>query len=394
MRKLASIQKIKSLTPIQDADKIELATVLGWHVIVSKNDGFKVGDKVVYFEIDSILPDIPEFEFLKKRTKLRVKTIKLRGVISQGLVISIEQARKIASVFGMPLSDELKVGDDISANLKVEKYEEYEDEIFESSSKKHENPLMRFAWYRKLFAKPRVKKEFPSDCVSITDEPRIQTLSEEFEKWRDEKIPFTITEKYDGMSATYVLKKGKKKWFGLKDSWEFIVASRRLYVGENDSDYWKMARKYKIEEQLKRFYSYLIRRGYRPNEIKAVAIQGEICGPKIQSNRLKLSSTDLFIFNICITYFDGKQEKLNPINTFIDSGIKMGEIFHNMKFVPNINIKDDVNALPNTIDELIDFSKGNYSIWNVPREGLVFRNYDYNISFKVINPDYLIRYDC
>ena len=394
MRKLASIQTIKSLTPIQDADKIELATVLGWHVIVSKNDGFKVGDKVVYFEIDSILPDIPEFEFLKKRTKLRVKTIKLRGVISQGLVISIEQARKIASVFGMPLSDELKVGDDISANLKVEKYEEYEDEIFESSSKKRENPLMRFAWYRKLFAKPRVKKEFPSDCVSITDEPRIQTLSEEFEKWRDEKIPFTITEKYDGMSATYVLKKGKKKWFGLKDSWEFIVASRRLYVGENDSDYWKMARKYKIEEQLKRFYSYLIRRGYRPNEIKAVAIQGEICGPKIQSNRLKLSSTDLFIFNICITYFDGKQEKLNPINTFIDSGIKMGEIFHNMKFVPNINIKDDVNALPNTIDELIDFSKGNYSIWNVPREGLVFRNYDYNISFKVINPDYLIRYDC
>lgn len=288
MRKLASIQKIKSLTPIKDADKIELATVLGWHVIVSKNDGFKVGDKVVYFEIDSILPDIPEFEFLKKRTNLRVKTIKLRGVISQGLVISIEQARKIASDFGMPLNDELKVGDDISANLKIEKYEDYEEEIFESSSKKHENPLMRFAWYRKLFAKPKVKKEFPSDCVSITDELRIQTLSEEFEKWRDEKIPFTITEKCDGMSATYVLKKGKKKWFGLKDGWEFIVASRRLYVGENDSDsYWKMARKYKIEEQLKRFYLYLIRRGYRPNEIKAVALQGEICGPKIQSNRLK-----------------------------------------------------------------------------------------------------------
>lgn len=394
MRKLASIQKIKSLTPIKDADKIELATVLGWHVIVSKNDGFKVGDKVVYFEIDSILPNIPEFEFLKKRTNLRVKTIKLRGVISQGLVISIEQARKIASDFGMPLNDELKVGDDISANLKVEKYEEYEDEIFESSSKKRENPLMKFAWYRKLFAKPKVKKEFPSDCVSITDEPRIQTLSEEFEKWRDEKIPFTITEKCDGMSATYVLKKGKKKWFGLKDSWEFIVASRRLYVGENDSDYWKMVRKYKIEEQLKRFYLYLIRRGYRPDEIKAVAIQGEICGPKIQANRLKLSSTDLFIFNICVTYFNGKQEKLNPTNAFIDSGIKMGEIFHNMKFVPNINMKDNVNTLPNTIDELIDFSKGNYSIWNVPREGLVFRNYEKDISFKAINPDYLIKHDC
>lgn len=65
-----------------------------------------------------------------------------------------------------------------------------------------------------------------------------------------------------------------------------------------------------------------------------------------------------------------------------------------MKFVPNINMKDDVNTLPNTIDELIDFSKGNYSIWNVPREGLVFRNYEHNISFKVINPDYLIKYDC
>src|SRR5512133_1532260 len=82
-RKLASIQKIVSLTPIEGADKIEVATVLGWNVVVKKGD-FKVGDACVYIEIDSILPDRPEFEFLRER-KFRIKTIRLKGQVSQGI---------------------------------------------------------------------------------------------------------------------------------------------------------------------------------------------------------------------------------------------------------------------------------------------------------------------
>ena len=85
MRKLASIQIINNIEPIEDANKIEYASVLGWHCVVKK-DEFKVGDKCVYVEIDSILPDNnPEFEFMKDR-KYRVKTIKLRGKVSQGII--------------------------------------------------------------------------------------------------------------------------------------------------------------------------------------------------------------------------------------------------------------------------------------------------------------------
>lgn len=160
MRKLASIQKIKLISPIQDADKIELATVLGWHVIISKSDNLKVGDNVVYFEIDSILPDVPEFEFLKKRTNLRLKTMKLRGVYSQGLIIPIEQAKKIAKDLGHPIKEDLKVGDDITENLNVVKYEEPEEYVAEEIIKKSSNLLMKFNWYRKLFTFTPIKKSF------------------------------------------------------------------------------------------------------------------------------------------------------------------------------------------------------------------------------------------
>jgi RNA ligase (TIGR02306 family) len=88
-RHLASIQKIVSLTAIPGADVIEKATVLGWEVIVAKKDNLKVGDLVCYMEVDSILPDKPEFEFLRER-KFRIRTIKLRGQISQGIVFPLD----------------------------------------------------------------------------------------------------------------------------------------------------------------------------------------------------------------------------------------------------------------------------------------------------------------
>jgi len=92
MRKLATIQKIKSLEPIPEADKIEKAIVLGWQLVVKKGD-FKVGDYCVYCEIDSVLPERPEYEFLRPR-KFRIKTAKLRGQISQGIANFVRFSRK------------------------------------------------------------------------------------------------------------------------------------------------------------------------------------------------------------------------------------------------------------------------------------------------------------
>lgn len=101
MRKLATIQIIEELKPIEGADKIEAARVKGWWIVVKK-DQFKVGDRVIYYEIDSLLPVKPEFEFLLKGSTLkksvidgkeyegiRLKTIKLRGALSQGLILPV-----------------------------------------------------------------------------------------------------------------------------------------------------------------------------------------------------------------------------------------------------------------------------------------------------------------
>lgn len=87
-RKLASIQRISSLSPIDGAEKILKATVLGWELVVAKADNFKVGDLVVYCEVDSVLPPKPEFEFLRER-KFRIKTIKLKGQVSTGIIFPL-----------------------------------------------------------------------------------------------------------------------------------------------------------------------------------------------------------------------------------------------------------------------------------------------------------------
>lgn len=92
-RKLVSIQKILNIEPIENADKIEKITVLGWHVVASKSENHKIGDLIAYVEIDTQLPNISMFEFLKDR-KYRVRTIKLRGQVSQGLIIPLRELEK------------------------------------------------------------------------------------------------------------------------------------------------------------------------------------------------------------------------------------------------------------------------------------------------------------
>ena len=116
MRKLASIQKITALRPIENADKIEVATVLGWQVVVQKGQ-FKEGDFCVYIEIDSILPDKPDFEFMRER-KFRVKTIKLRGQVSQGICFPISILLKATDKDLI-----LREGDDMTELLGVRKYD-------------------------------------------------------------------------------------------------------------------------------------------------------------------------------------------------------------------------------------------------------------------------------
>ena len=233
MRKLASIQVIKSLEPIEGADVIERAQVLGWGVVVKKGD-FKVGDMVIYCEIDSVMPKRDEFSFLAN-ARYRIKTIRLRGQISQGICFPLSILGE-----GIPHEEDL----DVTEHLGVIKYEPVIPACL--------NGIQEGA--------------FPSH-IPKTDETRVQTLPRMLKQYAG--TPAYISLKLDGSSATYCIKDGK-----------FIVASRGMSITENDKNsFWIVARRDNIEEKLRNMSESLGRE---------VSMQGELVGPSIQKNLLGL----------------------------------------------------------------------------------------------------------
>lgn len=337
-RKLATIQKIKELNPILGADKIEVASVLGWKCVVEKGK-FKVGDWCIYCEIDSIMPSWnPDYEFLKDR-HYRVRTIRLRGQISQGLVLPITTIR------GLP--ETLKEGEDVTEILGIEQY------------------IPQIPANIAGF----VKGLFPT-FIPKTDETRVQVLQEVLTRYKDTLC--YITEKVDGSSVTYYIKDG-----------EFGVCSRNLELKETEDNlFWKMARQLEVEEKLKLFG-------------KNVAIQGELVGPGVQKNNLKLPEHHILFF----TGFDIDKYQYLDVQQF-------GQLMNilDLETVPFVN---DIYPLSDNIDSLVEMAKG-FSKLNpkVYREGVVIRPIDEKIdlqmsnswgngrvSFKVINPEYLLKYE-
>lgn len=379
-RKLASIQKIIDIQPIENADKIERLTVLGWHVVASKSNNYKIGDLVCYIEVDTQLPEIPMFDFLKDR-KYRVKTIKLRGQISQGLVIPLEELKDNLNI----KIDKLKEGDDVTTLIGASKYDpeaEKENKLMEqemnNSTNKIHKMLMKYKLYRKIYkliCKPQ-KSGFPS-WIKKTDEDRIQILVDKFNEIisknkTDEPIYFDSTEKLDGQSATFFIK--KDKILGIIPRYEFGVCSRNLRLkNPNNSSYWTVASQYNIENALMD-----ILKKYKSQN---VVLQGEICGNGIQGNKYGITGNGYYFaaFNLII---DGKKYRT----------IDAKKILSNYK-IDTVPIIDTNVLLYPTIDEMVENAKGKSTLKSVQREGKVWRSIDNNISFKVINPDFLIKYD-
>jgi len=364
-RKLATIQKIINIEPIPDADQIEKATVLGWEIVIAKRDNFKVGDLVCYIEVDSIVPPKPEFEFLKER-KYRVRTIKLRKQISQGLVIplSILPAKKYNE------------GDDITDTIGVRKYDPQGDaeeklarETAERTNNRVNKFLLQYPWYRRLFIKPK-KGSWPK-FIHKTDEDRIQLFPNICNEQAD--TAFSVTEKIDGQSGTWFLvKKEKYNFLGFKfgSSYEFGVCSRNLHLPkENNSSYWCIARKYNIQKVLE----HLIENN------QFVAIQGEIIGPGIQGNKYKVSEYDMYAFNLI--YPDKKIDSETAEFMLEEWGIK---------FVP---ILDNEFKLKPSIHKNVEYAKGKSMLVDGLREGVVVRNYEKNLSFKIVNLEFLLKFE-
>lgn len=348
-RKLASVQYVHDVTPIEGADAIEAAHVLGWQVVVKKNE-FKVGDVGVYFEIDSFLPIRPEFEFLRgssyKKTELmgegfRLRTARMRGQLSQGLLLpmSILPEKEDGSSY--------TIGEDVTDILCVRKFE-----IEERAS-----------------VSGAIIGEMPYN-IPKTDELRIQSFPELI----DEIVgkPYYITTKMDGSSVTMYYVDGKfgccTRNFELKDG--------------DDSAVWKFAHENNLPEK---FEDYAARKG-----TDRVVLQGEFCAPGIQKNRLNLKKPEWFVFNV----LDWDTERLQWMLCGLDEIADVTEVL-GVQMVP---VEEFDNDFSYTAEQLLERAEGKYSSGK-QKEGIVIRPIYQTpspttgswLSMKVINNKYLLK---
>lgn len=356
MRTLASIKKISDIMPIEGKDRIALAMVDGWSVIVQKAD-FGVGDLCVYVEIDSVLPEKPEFEFLRSKD-FRIKTMRMAGVVSQGICFPMRI---------LP-PGEYELGTDVTEILGVKQYEGTMDvePLVENNNSKKKYPkcLMRMAWFRKLVLPKTQNMPFPS-FISKTDETRIQNLPHMLKDKRE----FIATEKIDGTSVTCALVRHKPKMPFFKDKFEYMVCSRNHRLPKDNSVYWNVSDRYNVEQTLKNIIG----------DYDWVAIQGECIASNIQKNKYHVTEPDLYVFNLI--YPTGRL-----------GSIEAKEICenHGLKFVP---IVDTNYILPDTVSEVLDYAHGQSQLYNTLREGIVFRSKDGKQSFKAVDPLFLIKHD-
>jgi RNA ligase (TIGR02306 family) len=344
-RKLATIRTIATISAIEGADRIRKITFTscGWQCVT--NAPVNIGDKVVYFEVDSVLPRIPLFDWMAAY-KYRVKTAKFKGQISQGLSIPLEE---IMNAFPnvkdvLQREDNIPEGMDLTDILGVVKYEIPET----------------------VQIGGEVKGSFPG-FIEKTDEERAANVPNLNELLAT--IDFIARTKIDGTSSTFYLYNG-----------EFGVCGRNQELKDTENNtYWKIARKYNIEERLRSVGQNL-------------AIQGEIAGPGIQSNRAKLSEVQLFVFTIQALdesrrlTDDELARMLHRLNEYTDST--------KLQQCPLVGIIKAGTL--KTIEDLAKYSDGPTLIPGAPetvREGVVLRSIDGKISMKQISARYLLKHD-
>lgn len=376
-RKLASIVQIDSIEQIDGADLIEVAMVGGWRIIVNKSD-FKIGDKALFFEIDSYLPIRDEFEFLRKSSYkkinedeegFRLKTMKLRGVLSQGLLLPIDTFKSTKNS---------KVGENVTDKLGVKLYEvpEVQVKVGKPSKvrmrlNKIHNFIFKFNPYLakiinillcKIFLSKKISGNFPNFLVK-SDQNRIQNLSNKLEYLSEQLYEVTI--KIDGSSMTV-----------FHNEKDVGVCSRNLRLNMlEDSKYVAVVNRQEIIEKLKDFYKLTKRN---------IAVQGELFGEGIQGNPEKIIGQDFRIFDI---YDIDKKHFVSPSERVViveQLGLKHVPIIAN-----NFSIKDM------SVDDLLEYAEGE-SLHSKKREGLVFKAMSYNRfgnidSFKCIANSYLLK---
>ena len=402
-RELAYVVIIDGIEPIPGYDRVETAIVGGWHVIVQKGQ-FKVGDPAIYFEIDSRVPANKEcFAFLEKR-HYKIKTLKMCKTISQGLLMHADdfgwtigfdtqdssgnvpyiidnngthhysggESRFLTKKLGVTYADD---EDNSRKAPSVDKYKKMASRHQKLFKKPFIRWMMRHGWGRKLlfffFGKKKDKKDGWPSWVQKTDEERIECMLFVL----NNKNPWIVTEKCDGSSTTFTMKRGK---FKKKD---FYVCSRNVCFDSVDKPcyydtniYWEMAQKYHMFEVLSQLLDVL-------PAAEWVTIQGETYGEGVQRNTYGLAGHDFMAFNL-ITSDKGRW-----------NSCEMKEILEKGYNIPCVPILNDSYILPDTIEELREYVNSQPSVINGEmKEGIVCRSPDGIHSFKCVSPEYLLKY--
>lgn len=358
MRKLATVRKIDQLIPIEGADLIQLAKIDGWQCVVKKSE-FNEGDLCVYFEIDSHLPVRPEFEILRRnsfkrmgdREGFRIKTIKLRGQISQGLALPVhlffDDFFASKEDEGQELMEYFFIGSDLSELLDVQKYEA--------------------AIPTQLAG--QVRGNFPG-FIKKTDQERCQNIPRDiFVDNKDSR--YEITMKLDGTSFTAYNKDERTG-----------VCSRNWELDINEENAGNSLVRLYVDSGL----------GQALRELgENIAVQGELMGPGISKNREGFASHKLFVFDI---YDINKGEQMTPtdrrhtLEKLYNFGLSRNMVNHVPVIAYEANLYDTLGIV--NMDHLLRFSDGE-SINHAIREGLVYKRLDGKFSFKVISNKYLLK---
>ena len=395
-RELCYVVRVDDIKPIEGRDRVECAVVGGWTIMVRKGQ-FKPGDLGIYFEIDSQVPEKEPFMFLEAK-HFKIKTQKYKTpdgqFWSQGLLMHAED-------FGWEMLDDSIADDEKNLHFdegdtrflteklgvtyavaednsrkagSVDKYKKMAQRNGKLFAHQPFRWLMRREWGKKLlfvfFGKKKDKKGGWPEWVAKTDEERVQNMP-----WiLADKSEWIATEKIDGTSTTFTMKRGKRR-----NQYDFYICSRNVVFDKPDKQcfydsnvYVEMAEKYNVESVLRQILEN------RP-DLDWVTLQGETYGAGIQKRDYSLKDHDFVGFNF-ITSASGRWNSVDAKKLMNGFGI------------PWVPIVDEHFVLPDTVDELLTIATDKSVIDGGMREGLVFRSQDGAKSFKAVSNEFLMKY--
>lgn len=355
IRKLASIAEITYIKPIEGADAIECAIVNGgWPVVVKKGE-YQVGDVAIYLEIDSwvsheLAPFLSKGQEPREYNGVkgeRLRTVKLRGQISQGLLIPVTAQfiiSKLGAGPGAKFTD--YIGRDVTEILGIQKWEPPIPAQLQGT----------------------MKGNFPH-FIPKTDQERCQNLRKDiFETHKDEI--YEVTTKLDGSSMTVYVKNG-----------EIGVCSRNIDLIETEGNsFWKAAREQNIVDAMIMLYN---------QQGLECAIQGELIGEGIQGNPEKLKGQRFYLFDI-YSITEGRYLKPQECYSVLD---QLNNLYGaDVEHVPIIDGHLRVAQAYDTIDDLLEYAEGPSLNPQTKREGLVFKSWESDFTFKAIANSYLLKH--